>query len=60
MPVSLADAGRLGGLTRADRQTPEQCHELARKGHLASAVKAIVDRAPELSEDQKAPIRATP
>jgi hypothetical protein len=38
--------------------TPEQRRELARKGHLSGAVKAVVDRAPELSEDQLARIRA--
>jgi len=56
--MTRAQAGRLGGLTRAYRQTPEQRRESARNARHALAVKAVVDRAPDLSEDQKARIRA--
>lgn len=38
--------------------TPEQRRERARKAHLASAVNAIVARAPELTPDQAARLRA--
>jgi hypothetical protein len=58
MPMSHAERGRLGGLKRAYSQTAEQRHEQARKLYLAGAVKAVVDRAPELTDDQRAKIRA--
>jgi hypothetical protein len=48
VPMSHAERGRLGGLKRAYSQTAEQRHEQARKLYLAGAVKAVVDRAPEL------------
>jgi hypothetical protein len=56
--MSHAERGRLGGLKRAYSQTAEQRHEQARKLYLAGAVKAVVDRAPELTDDQRAKIRA--
>jgi hypothetical protein len=58
VPMSHAERGRLGGLKRAYSQTAEQRHEQARKLYLAGAVKAVVDRAPELTDDQRAKIRA--
>jgi hypothetical protein len=58
VPMSHAERGRLGGLKRAYSQTSEQRHEQARKLYLAGAVKAVVDRAPELTDDQRARIRA--
>jgi hypothetical protein len=58
MPMSHAERGRLGGLKRAHSQTAEQRHEQAKKLYLAGAVKAVVDRAPELTDDQRARIRA--
>jgi hypothetical protein len=58
VPMSHAERGRLGGLKRAYSQTAEQRHEEARKLHLAGAVKAVVDHAPELTDDQRARIRA--
>lgn len=41
-----------GGHNRAANLTPEQRQEIGRKGYLAAAVKAVVDRAPELTPDQ--------
>jgi hypothetical protein len=38
--------------------TPEERRTFAQKGHLASAVKTVVDRAPALTDDQKARLRA--
>jgi hypothetical protein len=56
--MSHAERGRLGGLKRAYSQTAEQRREQARTLYLAGAVKAVVDRAPELTDDQRAKIRA--
>jgi hypothetical protein len=56
--MSRAEAVRAGGLARARSQTPAQRRELGRKGYLGRAVREVVDRAPELTEDQKARIRA--
>ena len=50
--------GRQGGRTRAENLTPERRREIARKAHLASAVNAVVARAPELSPEQAAKLRA--
>jgi hypothetical protein len=58
VPMSHAQRGRLGGLKRAYFQTAEQHYEQARKLYLAGAVKAVVDRAPELTDEQRARIRA--
>jgi general stress protein YciG len=46
------EAGRIGGHAVQASMSPEQRREVARKGHLVSAVNAVVDRAPELAEDQ--------
>ncbi|MFC3500820.1 hypothetical protein ACFOOK_07550 [Micromonospora krabiensis] len=58
MPMSHAERGRLGSVATVARTTPEQRREIARKAHLASAVNAVVNRAPELSADQVAKLRA--
>jgi hypothetical protein len=58
VPMSHAQRGRLGGLKRAYSQTAEQRQEQARKLYLAGAIKAVVDRAPELTDEQRARIRA--
>ena len=57
MPTQ-AEYGRIGGKTAAARMTPEQRRERARNAHLASAVKAVVDRAPELTPEQIDRLRA--
>ncbi|MGW3783090.1 hypothetical protein ACWD5Z_00780 [Micromonospora chokoriensis] len=38
--------------------TPEARKERARKAHLASAIATVVNRAPELTSDQVAKLRA--
>lgn len=55
---TAAENGRIGGHKRAESLTPARRKEIARTAHLASAVSAIVDRAPELTEDQVAKLRA--
>lgn len=50
--------GAKGGEVTASRRTAEQRKEAARHAHLASAVNAIVARAPELSAEQAARLRA--
>ncbi len=49
--------GRQGGLKANARKTPEQRREHARRMHLAGAVKAVVARAPELTDEQVAKLR---
>lgn len=58
MPIHPTVSGRRGGLKAAERMTPEQRKERARKAHLAGAVKAVVDRAPELTPEQVTELRA--
>ncbi len=41
------------------RATPEQLREQTHKARIAAAVKAVVDRAPELSPEQVNRLRAT-
>lgn len=53
-----AENGRIGGHKRAASLTPARRKEIARTAHLASAVKAVVDRAPELTPEQVAKLRA--
>ena len=48
-----ASAGR----ARQASMTPEQRSEHGRRAYLAGAVKAVVDRAPELSPEQVAKLR---
>jgi plasmid replication initiation protein len=50
VPMSHAEAGRLGGLKRQAGLTPEQRSALVRKASLAAAVKTLTNRAGELSE----------
>jgi hypothetical protein len=56
--MTVAEAGRRGGHARAAAMTPEERQQAARAARLARTVKSIVDRAPELTEDQKQAIRA--
>lgn len=55
--MSTKECAASGGRARAQNLTPERRKEIARKGHLAAAVKAVVDRAPELSPEQVAKLR---
>lgn len=50
--------GREGGQARAENLSPARRREIARQAHLAGAVKAVVDRAPELTPEQTAKLRA--
>ncbi|PYC75216.1 hypothetical protein C7C45_04935 [Micromonospora arborensis] len=47
-----------GARTLTERTTPEWRRERARNAHLAAAVNAVVERAPELTPDQVARLRA--
>jgi hypothetical protein len=47
-----------GGHARAAKLGKERCAESARKAHLHSIVAQIIARAPELSADQTAKLRA--
>lgn len=58
MTITYAERGRLGAQkVNADR-TPEQRQQLARHAYLTGAVNAVVNRAPDLSPDQRARLRA--
>lgn len=57
MPITKEKA-RARSLAAHAAMTPEQRTERARKAHLASAVNAVVNRAPELTPDQVAKLRA--
>ncbi|MEW2141373.1 hypothetical protein AB0869_00975 [Micromonospora vinacea] len=58
MPLSIQERTSRAGRASAASMTPEQRRERARKAHLASAVNAVVARAPELTPDQAAKLRA--
>lgn len=58
VPMSRAECGRLGGQKTAASRTPEQRQKTASRGHLAASVSAVVARAPELTPDQLARLRA--
>lgn len=58
MPLTHAERGRIGGQALQASRTPEQRKESMRKARLSAAVKAVVDRAPELSPDQVDRLRA--
>jgi hypothetical protein len=53
-PLSHAERGRMAQALR----TPERRREIARLGHLTSAVNAVVDRASELTPEQFSRLRA--
>ncbi len=57
MPITKEKA-RARSLAAHAAMTPEARRERARKAHLASAVNAVVARAPELSSEQVARLRA--
>jgi F0F1-type ATP synthase delta subunit len=56
--MTVAEMASMGGHARAQKLTPEERQESARRARLARTVKAVVDRAPELTEEQKARLRA--
>ncbi|WP_433612465.1 hypothetical protein ACQP2P_01415 [Dactylosporangium sp. CA-139114] len=55
--MSTKERAALAGRARQASMTPAQRSEMASKGHLAAAVKAVVDRAPELSPEQVSTLR---
>lgn len=52
-PEQRSERARLGGLARAERLSPERRKELSRTAHLGSAVSSVVNRAPELTAEQR-------
>lgn len=56
--TSAKERGAAGGRARAERLSPERRREIASLGHLAGSVKAVVDRAPELTLEQIEQLRA--
>jgi hypothetical protein len=56
--LSHADRGRLGAEAAAAKRTPAQRREIARHAYLTGAVNSVVDRAPDLTPDQLARLRA--
>lgn len=54
----LRESGRMGGHGRAAALSPEERKASSRKAYLAGAVKAVVDRAPELTPEQAAKLAA--
>lgn len=56
--MSTKERASIAGRARQASQTPEQRRESARKAHLAGAVNAVVNRAPELSPEQVGKLRA--
>lgn len=58
MPRSATERASIGGKARAAQLSPERRREIARQGYIAAAVKAVVDRAPELTPEQFNKLRA--
>lgn len=58
MPMSTVERASIGGRAASAAMTPEARKERARKAHLASCVAIVVARAPELTSDQVAKLRA--
>lgn len=58
MPMNTRERAAIGGRARAAKLTSEQRKESSSRAHLASVVAEIVRRAPELSDDQTAKLRA--
>ncbi|NBE84585.1 hypothetical protein [Micromonospora rubida] len=56
--MSVETRAQRAARTLTQRTTPEWRRERARKAHLAAAVKAVVERAPELTPEQTAKLRA--
>jgi enoyl-CoA hydratase/carnithine racemase len=56
--MSTTERASRAGYARAAKMTAEQRRESARRAYLAGAVNAVVARAPELSADQVARLRA--
>jgi hypothetical protein len=57
-PLTHAERGAMGARVANASMTAAERHERARKAHLAGAVNAVVARAPELSDAQRAKLQA--
>lgn len=58
MPMSTKERAAKAGRARMEALSPEERREHARRAYLAGAVNAVVERAPELTPDQAAKLRA--
>jgi hypothetical protein len=58
MTMTKQEAAAYARRVRWDKLTPEQRSEETRPGRIAAAVKALVDQAPALTEEQKNRLRA--
>jgi len=58
MPMSTVERASIGARARAEKLSPERRKEIAQRAYLASAVAAVVNRAPELTTEQVAKLRA--
>mgnify|MGYP004477216747 CR=1 FL=1 len=57
-PEQLSERARKANAARNANLTPTERSESASKAHLGMAVKAVVDRAPELTEAQRSRLAA--
>lgn len=58
MTTTYAERGRLGAMKANASRTPEMRREMGLNSYLTAAVTTVVNRAPELSPDQRARLRA--
>lgn len=58
MPMSRAEAARIGGLAAASKRTQQQRKDISQRARLAAAVNTVVGRAPDLTPDQITRLRA--
>lgn len=58
MTITYAERGRIGGHATQANRTPEQRREMGLSSYLTAAVTTVVNRAPELSPEQRARLRA--
>jgi hypothetical protein len=57
VPMTRTEAAAHARRIRLETATPEQRTAQTHKARLAAAVKAVVDRAPELTDDQRTRLR---
>lgn len=58
MTTTYAERGRIGALNANAKRSPEQRREMGLNSYLTAAVTTVVNRAPDLSPDQRARLRA--
>ena len=56
--LSPVERGRLGAAAANAKRTPAQRREISRHAYMTGAVNSVVDRAPDLTPDQLARLRA--